>query len=78
MGAVKFIINGADIMRPGIKELDQTITKDDFVAIIDINNKKPIAIGLALYSSSKIQTMTTGKVIKNIHYVGDELWKFQP
>jgi len=78
MGAVKFIINGADLMRPGIKEIDQTIKKDDIISIIDINNKKPIAIGIALFDSSEIQSMTSGKVIKNIHYVGDELWKFQP
>lgn len=78
MGAVKFVINGADIMRPGIKEINNTITKSEFVVIIDEQNKKPLAVGIALYDAPQIQFMTSGKVIKNIHYVGDELWKNTP
>ncbi|MBI5072786.1 DUF1947 domain-containing protein [Candidatus Woesearchaeota archaeon] len=75
MGAVKFVVGGADIMRPGIVEIESEIKKDEAVVIIDINNKKPLAIGIALYSSAEMQEMKTGKVIKNIHYVGDEVWK---
>lgn len=76
MGAVKFVVNGADIMRPGIVEMDEEIIKNDFVAIVDVNNKKPLAVGLALYDGYKMKGMTSGKVVKNIHYVGDELWKY--
>src|SRR3990167_525562 len=32
MGAVKFVVNGADIMRPGIVEIEAGIAKDEFVA----------------------------------------------
>ena len=74
MGAIKFIVNGADIMRPGIVDVDLAIKKDDFIVIIDQKNKKPIAIGISLYDGSEIQTLTTGKVVKNIHYLGDDLW----
>ena len=75
MGAVKFVVNGADIMRPGITEIEENIAKDEFIVIIDENNKKPLATGIALFSSEEMQTIKTGKVIRNIHYVGDELWK---
>ncbi len=77
MGAVKFVVNGADIMRPGIVEIEEEITKDDFVVVIDKNNHKPLAVGIALFDSEEMQKMTSGKVIKNIHYVGDELWKME-
>lgn len=77
MGAVKFVVNGADIMRPGIVEIESGIAKDDFVSVIDKNNKKSLAVGIALFNSEEMQAMKTGKVIKNIHYVGDELWKME-
>ena len=77
MGAVKFVVNGADIMRPGIVEIEEGIAKDEFVAVIDKNNKKPLAVGIALFDAEEIRKMSSGKVIKNIHYVGDELWKME-
>ena len=77
MNAIKFIINGADVMRPGITNIDDNITKDQPICIIDITHKKPLAIGISLHSTEQLRTLTTGKVIKNIHYVGDELWKVE-
>ncbi len=74
MGAVKFVVNGADIMRPGIVEIEESITKDEFVCVIDKNNHKPLAVGIALFNAEEMKAMKSGKVIKNIHYVGDELW----
>ncbi len=75
MGAVKFVVNGADIMRPGIVEIDSEIKKEDFIVIVDINNKKPLAVGVALLSTEEMEKATSGKVIKNIHYIGDEIWR---
>ncbi len=74
MGAVKFVVNGADIMRPGIVEIEDGINENDFIVIIDVNNKKPLAVGIALFSSSDMKIQKGGRVIKNIHYVGDEIW----
>jgi len=76
MGAVKFVVNGADIMRPGITAIEDGIQKDDIIVIIDETHNKPLAIGIALYSSSEMKKMDCGKVVKNIHYVGDRLWDF--
>lgn len=77
MGAVKFVVGGADIMRPGIVEIENEIKKEDAVVIIDMKNKKPLAVGIALFSSEEIHEMKTGKVIKNIHYVGDPIWEMR-
>ena len=77
MGAVRFIVNGADLMRPGIVEMDRLTQKNEPVVIIDQNNKKPLAVGIALYDSTAILSLTSGKVVKNIHYVGDELWTME-
>jgi len=73
MPAVKFIANGADVMRPGIKELDD-FQKAEIVAIVDQNNRKPLAIGQALFSTQEIKAMDKGKAIKNLHHVGDDFW----
>lgn len=75
MGAVKFIVKGADLMRPGIVEIGSGIEKDDMVLIVDVNNRKPLAVGIALLGSEEMQAQTSGRVVKNIHYLGDEIWR---
>jgi len=77
MGAVKFLVSGADVMRPGIKDIPETMNKEEFVLIVDQVNHKPLAVGVAQLSGADMLAATSGKVIKNIHYVGDEIWKFQ-
>ncbi len=75
MGAVPFISKGADVMRPGIKEVGSQIEKDGPVIIIDEKHGKPIAVGIAMYSSEEISSMKEGKVIKTLHYIGDKIWQ---
>jgi PUA-domain protein len=75
MGAVKFVVNGADIMRPGITKIDADIKKEEAIVVVDENNQKPLAVGIALLSAEEMEKVSSGKVIKNIHYVGDEIWK---
>ncbi len=75
MGAVPFVVSGADIMRPGIVEIESEISAGDFVVIVDQTHKKMLSVGVALFSSSEMRAMTAGKVVKNIHYVGDIIWK---
>lgn len=75
MGAIKFVINGADIMRPGIINISEGIKKDSFIVIVDQNNHKPLAVGIALLGTEEMKLVKSGKVVKNIHYVGDWIWK---
>jgi PUA-domain protein len=74
MGAVKFVVSGADIMRPGIKEFSPGLAKDEIVVVLDLNNKKPLAVGKMLFSGDEAQAMPKGKVVKNLHWVGDPWW----
>lgn len=75
MGAIRFVISGADIMRPGITQLDE-FKKDSFICIIDETHKKPLAVAYAKDSSDTIKNMESGKVLKNIHYTGDTIYNY--
>ena len=75
MGAVAHVANGADIMRPGISDIPSNFAKGDLLVIVDEKYGKPLALGLAEVESTDMKPMSKGKVIKNVHFVGDELWK---
>lgn len=74
MGAVAHVANGADIMRPGIRDIPSNFAKGDLLVVLDEKYDKPLALGLAEVESTEMKSMTKGKVIKNVHFVGDELW----
>jgi len=74
MGAIKFVCNGAKVMRPGIVKMDD-FNKDDIVVIKDNTHGKFLAIGIALVSSKEAQAMSKGAVVDNIHYVSDQFWE---
>lgn len=74
MGAVKFVVSGADIMRPGIVNFDDGIVKDDIVLVIDANYKKPLAVGIMMFYGEEAKAIQNGKVVKNVHWVGDKVW----
>ncbi len=74
MGAIRFITKGADVMGPGITEVDPGIQKDDQVWICDEKHRKPFAIGIALLTGEEMKTKKPGKAIKTLHYVGDHFW----
>jgi len=75
MGAVAHVVNGADVMRPGIKAVESDFGKGELVVIVDEKYRKPIALGFSEVDSTEMHRLSKGKVIRNIHYVGDELWK---
>jgi PUA domain protein len=79
MGAVPHVVNGAQIMRPGIREVKGDFGKGDLIVIVDEKFGKAIALGLADMDSGVMKSMSKGKVITNVHYVGDTLWNsFSP
>jgi PUA domain protein len=75
MGAVAHVVNGAQIMRPGIRQFKDNFAKGDLVVIVDEKFNKAIALGLAEMNSEAMRSLKKGRVITNLHYVGDELWK---
>ncbi len=77
MGAVKYMTKGADVMSPGIVKADPNIKEGDFVIIIDETYHKPLAIGRSLISGEEMTRNTEGKAVKNLHYIGDEIWNLE-
>lgn len=75
MGAVPYVTNGADIMGPGIVDADPSIREGDLVWIRDQKNLVPLAVGQSSVSGNVLREGGKGKVVKNIHNVGDKLWK---
>ncbi|QLH06535.1 PUA domain-containing protein [Nitrosopumilus ureiphilus] len=74
MGAVKFMCKGANVMRPGIKKFTE-FEKDQLVCIVEESQHKFLAVGKAMVSSSELEGMEKGEVIKNIHYISDKFWE---
>lgn len=75
MGAIPHVCNGADIMAPGIVEVEGSFDEGSFVVIVDINHKKPLAIGTANLNSLETLRGKQGKVVKNVHHVGNSMWE---
>ena len=76
MGAVKHIVNGADIMRPGITDIDTNIEKEDVIVVVDETHGKPLVVGIAKYDAADMEKMDEGNVIENIHHIGDDVWNY--
>jgi len=43
--------------------------------VVDVKNRAPLLVGVALFESEEIKKMRKGKVIMNIHHVGDIIWQ---
>jgi len=53
----------------------QEFGEGDLIIVRDERHRKSLAVGVALVKSRDMREMPKGKAIKNIHYVGDKLWK---
>jgi PUA domain protein len=74
MGAVKFMCNGANVMRPGIRSFGE-FGAGQIVCIIEESQKKSLAVGRSLVSSKEMADMNKGIVIENLHYISDKYWE---
>ena len=74
MGAVKFMCKGANVMRPGIKKFTE-FEKDRIVCVVEESQHKFLAVGKAVVSSSELENMEKGEVVKNLHYISDKFWE---
>ena len=76
-GAVRYVTNGADVMRPGITKIDPTIKKGDIVKIEEETKLRALAVGRALFDAAEMEAKTSGKVIENLHTIQDAIWEFE-
>ena len=63
-----------NVMRPGIKKFTE-FERDKLVCIIEESQHKFLAVGKAMVSSSELENMEKGEVIKNLHYISDKFWE---
>jgi PUA domain protein len=73
-GALPRILNGADVMAPGIVETSD-FKINDLVGVREFERSLYIAVGKALMSSEEIRLLRRGKAVKTIHYAGDIIWR---
>jgi PUA domain protein len=71
-GAMPYVMNGADVMKPGIVQADESIKSGDFVYVVVEEKKTPIAVGIALVDG--VEMHGRGKAVKNIHHLKDKVW----
>lgn len=74
-GAISFVSDGADVMRPGITEATADISPDDLVVIAEESHGKVLAVGRARVDGEEMAG-DEGKVVDSLHHVGDDLYEF--
>lgn len=76
-GAVPRILNGADVMIPGIKRVEGDFGPGEVVLVRELEKERLIAIGVSLVTSEEIRRSGKGKAVKTLHYLGDEVWSLE-
>jgi PUA domain protein len=77
MGAIPFVVKGADVMRPGIVSVTPDVRKGSPAIVVDERHKKALAVVIAFLDGPAIMAETKGKMAKTIHHVGDALWSLE-
>lgn len=73
-GAVKALINGADLFVPGILSYDCECKPGD-VILAKNKNGAPIAVLKVIMNKEDAITTKKGKFSENLHYLGDKYWE---
>jgi malignant T-cell-amplified sequence len=73
-GAIRFLLNGADVMRPGIRRMDEWGPAGRMVVVKEEKKGRAIAVGPSSVPSSEARGMAKGSCVKNLHHVGDRYW----
>jgi len=78
-GAIRFVLNGSQIMCPGLTSAGARMTDglamDAIVAVMAEGKQHALAIGQMKMSTEQIRAVNKGIGIDNMHYLGDGLWK---
>jgi len=79
--AIKFILRGADVMRPGIINVQECLSKFPFlkkyspVAVGCKKNPYAFAVGFLQQDAETLRSAKKGVAITNLHYLDDFLWR---
>jgi PUA-domain protein len=73
-GAVQFVSDGADVMRPGIVTADEEVSAGDLVVVNEESHGKFLGVGRALVDGTELEG-DEGRVVESLHHVGDDLYE---
>lgn len=78
-GAIKHVINGADVMVPGLRS-ERAVIQDEVergrpVAVFAESKEHAIAVGITKMSTDQMRINDKGVAVESVHYVSDGLWK---
>lgn len=74
-GAIKFVLNGADIMSAGIVDADPSLEAGDWCWVKEETRGAPLAIGRCMVSGPELVESKKGKGVKSVHVANDKLWE---
>ena len=74
-GAISFVSDGANVMRPGIVEATDDIESGDLVVVVEAQHGKALAVGRAETDGDDM-VGDSGKVVESLHHVGYDLYEF--
>mmetsp|Transcript_15203 Transcript_15203/g.45845 ORF Transcript_15203/g.45845 Transcript_15203/m.45845 type:complete len:184 (+) Transcript_15203:254-805(+) len=78
-GAVKFVLQGANIMCPGLTspgaDMPVEVPAEAPIAIYGEGRQHAMAVGVTKMSTADIRAINKGIGIENLHYLTDGLWK---
>lgn len=74
-GAVPFLCAGANVMAPGIRQVEGEFSPGQLVVVREERFYKSLIVGSAIVGSEEMKIQPKGKAIENIHYIGDEAWQ---
>ena len=74
-GAISFVSDGANVMRPGIVKATDDIEPGDLVVVVEAQHGKALAVGRAETPGEEM-VGDSGKVVESLHHVGDDLYEF--
>ncbi len=76
-GAVKHVLNGANIFSAGVVSASPEVRRGDVVVVVD-EEGRPLAVGIAEMDGAEMVDSRRGMAVRNLHHVGDRLWKMRP
>jgi len=74
-GAISFVSDGANVMRPGITDATGDVEPGDLVVVVEEQHEKALAVGRAETTGDDM-VGDSGKVVESLHHVGDDLYEF--
>ena len=74
-GATPHIINGADLMAPGVVKVVGQLAEGKVAVVTEQSKNIPLAIVKVLGNWDEMLRVGRGKIARNIHHINDKVWR---